>query len=58
MTACSQRRGPAVQGRPSYSVGPIDWTADEPAVLDLLRTSMPGDARRWSNAAVALEARR
>ena len=42
----------AVQGRPSYSVGPIDWTADEPAVLDLLRASMPGDARRWSNAAV------
>jgi GNAT superfamily N-acetyltransferase len=42
----------AVQGRSSYSVGPVDWTADEPAVLDLLRASMPGDARRWSDAAV------
>ena len=52
LSALSDAGAPAVQGRPSYSVGPIDWTADEPAVLDLLRTSMPGDARRWSNAAV------
>ena len=51
-SALSEATAPAVQGAPSYSVGPIDWTADEPAVLDLLRASMPGDARRWSDAAV------
>jgi GNAT superfamily N-acetyltransferase len=51
-TALREAGAPAVERRASYSVGPIDWTADEPAVLELLRASMPGDARRWSNAAV------
>jgi GNAT superfamily N-acetyltransferase len=52
LSALRETGAPALQGRPSYSVGPIDWNADEPAVLDLLRASMPGDARRWSNPAV------
>ena len=51
-TALSEAATPALAGRAPYSVGPIDWTADEPAVLELLRASMPGDSRRWSNPAV------
>jgi GNAT superfamily N-acetyltransferase len=43
---------PAATGRAPYTVGPIDWEADEAAVLELLRLSMPGDAGRWSNPAV------
>jgi GNAT superfamily N-acetyltransferase len=43
---------PAAEGQRSYGVGPMDWIADELAVLELLGASMPGDARRWSNPAV------
>jgi GNAT superfamily N-acetyltransferase len=51
-TALRQAGTAAVEGRRSYGVGPIDWSADEPAVLELLRASMPGDPRRWTNPAV------
>lgn len=50
--ALREAGAPALERRASYSVAPMDWTADEPAVLELLRASMPGDAARWSNAAV------